>query len=193
MVELRPLLIEAQNNLQRWRNRYSSDEYPHKVVLNMFYRRYAMKYMWDEIMSYADCRKNVQDFSQALRELEELYSKTATYKIAPFLERLLENNPSEDVGGSTFDHYDNLANLAVNGDASALNEIEFCYLYFFLADKATLIWAAIASTGIDKVKAITEVSGAIIEPMPLNDYATVSQGLGQLAAARCLQYNHVGL
>ena len=66
----------------------------------------------------------------------------------------------------------------------------YCYYYFFLADKATLLWAAICASGVDKVKAIAEVSGYVIEQMPLNDYATVSQGLGQLAASPFMQRNY---
>lgn len=189
MVDLKPLLSEAQTNLIRWRNRYSPAEYPHKVVLNLFYRRHTMKCMWNEILAYADQRKGIKTFQNAYRELEILYSQTATTKIQPILESKLANNPTEDVGGSTFDHYNNLAVKAVRGDKAALNELEFCYLYFFLADEATLIWAAIAASGVDKVRAIAEVSGAIIQPMPLVDYATVSQGLGQLAAAPCIQKN----
>lgn len=193
MVDLRPLLSEAQTNLQRWRNRYSKSEFPEKVVLNMFYRRYTMKTMWLEILAYADRRKGIMEFQDAYRNLEVLYSDTAKNKVWHILQDRLKNNPTEDVGGSTFDHYDALVKRAVNGDNQALNEIEFCYLYFYLADKATLIWAAIAASGKDKVRAIAEVSGVIIQPMPLNDYATVSQGLGQLAAAPCLQNNYVGL
>jgi len=189
MVDLRPLLNEAKTNLQTWRSRYSKAEYPGKVVLNMFYRRYTMKYMWTDILAYADGRKGRKSFQDAYRDLEVLYSQTAVSKVQPILESKLKTNPTEDVGGSTFDHYDALAKRASMGEAQALNEIEFCYLYFFLADKATLIWAAIAASGVDKVRAIAEVSGAIIQPMPLNDYATVSQGLGQLAAAPCIQRN----
>lgn len=41
MIDMTPALTEGTNNLISWRNRYSDIEYPRKVVLNIFYRRYA--------------------------------------------------------------------------------------------------------------------------------------------------------
>ena len=106
------------------------------------------------------------------------------------LESNLANNPNENVGGSTFSHYNELIEKARRGDRKAKEEIEFSYFYYFLADKATLLWAAVCVSGVDKIKAIQEVSGFIIEPMPLNDYATVSNGLGQLAVSPFLHRNY---
>lgn len=193
MVDLSPLFPEAQNNMRTWKTRYTAEEYPYKVVLNLFYRRYTMKYMWAEIMDYADGRKGRKDFQTAYRELELLYSQTAMNKTRNVLEANLNNNPNEDVGGSTFQHYNELISKARRGDRKAKEEIEFSYFYFFLADKATLLWAAVCASGVDKVKAIQEISGYIIQPMPLNDYATVSQGLGQLAVSPFLQRNYIQL
>lgn len=190
MIDLSPLFPEALNNMRTWKNRYSAEEYPYKVVLNMFYRRYTMKYMWSQIMEYANGVRGTMDFQTAYRELEILYSQTAMNKTRNVLESNLQNNPFEDVGGSTFSHYNELIRKARLNDKNAKEEIEFSYYYFFLADKATLLWAAICASGVDKVKAIAEVSGYVIEHMPLNDYATVSQGLGQLAASPFMQRNY---
>ena len=37
--------------LYQWRDRYSKDEYPYKVVVNLFYELYTIHFMWDEISS----------------------------------------------------------------------------------------------------------------------------------------------
>lgn len=190
MIDLIPLFTEATNNLLTWRKRYSAYEYPYKVVLNLFYRRYTMKYMWPEIMAYVNNLKGAKDFQTAFQELEQLYAQVAITKTRSVLEDNLVSNPNEDVGGSTFAHYNELINKVRLSDRKAKEEIEFSYLYFFLADKTTLLWAAICACGVDQVKAIQEVSGFIIEPMPLNDYATVSQGLGQLAVSPFMQRNY---
>lgn len=193
MVDLKPLFPEATTNMQNWKNRYSAYEFPYKVALNIFYRRYTMKYMWSEIMAYANGLKGRKDFQTAYRELEQLYAQTAMMKTRNVLEANLAAKPHENVGGSTFAHYNDLIAKTRAGDRKAKEEIEFSYFYYFLADKATLIWAAICASGVDKVKAIQEVSGFIIEPMPLDDYATVSQGLGQLAVAPFMQRNYTPL
>ena len=73
------------------------------------------------------------------------------------------------------------------GSKPAKEELEFSYLHYLISDKATLAWAAFCATGISPLKAITEVSGAIIQPMPLNDYNTLTVGLGQLYTTRFLQ------
>lgn len=193
MIDLSPLFPEATNNMRNWKNRYSAQEFPYKVALNIFYRRYTMMYMWPEIMAYANGQKGRKDFQTAYRELEQLYAQTAMMKTRSILEANLANRPNEDVGGCTFAHYNELIDRSRRGDKAAKEEIEFSYFYYFLADKATLLWAAVCASGVDKVKAIQEVSGFIIEPMPLNDYATVSQGLGQLAAAPFMQRNYTPL
>ena len=48
MIEIKPAFDEATRNILTWRNRYSKSEYPHKVVINMMYRAYGMKHIWDE-------------------------------------------------------------------------------------------------------------------------------------------------
>lgn len=193
MIDLTPVYPEATNNMRNWKNRYTADEFPYKVVLNIFYRRYTMMYMWPDIIAYAEGRKGRKNFQTAYCELEMLYSQTAMKKTRDVLDANLANKPTENVGGSTFAHYKNLIDKASKGDRKAKEEIEFSYFYYFLADKATLLWAAVCASGVDKVKAVQEVSGFVIEPMPLNDYATVSNGLGQLAASPFLQRNYTPL
>ena len=70
------------------------------------------------------------------------------------------------------------------GNRQAKDEIEFSYHYYCsLADKATLLWSAVCASGVSKLDAIALVSGFQIQPMPLDDYATVSSSSGQFAAA----------
>ena len=190
MVDLSPLFPEAQTNMRNWRGRYDADEFPYKVSLNIFYRRYTMMYMWPEIMAYANGMKGRKDFQTAYNELEQLYARTAMMKTRMVLEDNLKNKPNEIVGGSTFSHYNELIRKTRQGDRKSKEEIEFSYFYYFLADKATLLWAAICATGVSKIDAVAQLTGFQIEPMPLDDYATVSNGLGQLAAAPFLNRHY---
>ena len=136
MIDLTPAFNEGMNNLQKWRNRYSAEEYPYKVTLNLFYRKYTMKLMWDEIMAFANQVKKQSNFQQALMALELCYSRTATTRVMPILEEHLARYPNEDVGGSSYDHYLSLISQVRNGNSKAREEIEFSYLYH----KCNLLW-----------------------------------------------------
>ena len=181
-----PALTEGINNLCTWRNRYTSTEYPQKVVLNIFYRRYTMNKMWNDLMNIID-QKSYNSFQEAAMTLEKLYSKTAVTKVQPYLESWIKNNPDEIVGAIHYRDFIGLIQRVQMGSKPAKEELEFSYLHYLISDKATLAWAAFCATGISPLKAITEVSGAIIQPMPLNDYNTLTVGLGQLYTTRFLQ------
>ncbi len=186
MIDMTPALTEGTNNLISWRNRYSDIEYPRKVVLNIFYRRYAMSKMWNNLMNIVN-QKSYNSFQEAVIALERLYSITATTKVLPYLESWIQNNPDEIVGAIHYRDFVGLIQRVQMGSKPAKEELEFSYLYYLISDKATLAWAAFCATGISPLKAITEVSSAIIQPMPLNDYNTLTVGLGQLYTTRFLQ------
>lgn len=186
MIDMTPALTEGINNLCTWRNRYTSTEYPQKVVLNIFYRRYTMNKMWNDLMNIID-KKSYNSFQEAAMTLEKLYSKTAVTKVQPYLESWIKNNPDEIVGAIHYRDFIGLIQRVQMGSKPAKEELEFSYLHYLISDKATLAWAAFCATGISPLKAITEVSGAIIQPMPLNDYNTLTVGLGQLYTTRFLQ------
>lgn len=192
MIDMTPALTEGTNNLITWRNRYSSTEYPRKVVLNIFYRRYTMSKMWNDLMNIVN-QKSYNSFQGAAMALEKLYSKTAVTKVQPFLESWINNNPDEIVGAIHYRDFIGLIQRVQMGSKPAKEELEFSYLHYLISDKATLAWVAFCATGISPLKAITEVSGAIIQPMPLNDYNTLTVGLGQLYTTRFLQDRYTPL
>lgn len=192
MIDMTSALTEGTNNLLKWRNRYSSVEYPQKIVLNIFYRRYTMRTMWNELMNIVNQRA-YNSFQDALMDLEILYSKTAIAKVAPYLKLWIQDNPDEIVGAIHYRDFESLIQRVQIGSKPAKEELEFSYLYYLISDKATLAWAAFCAIGIPPLNAITKVSDAIIEPMPLNDYNTLTVGLGQLYTGRFMQdrYNHL--
>lgn len=172
-------LTEGTNNLCLWRKRYSDTEYPRKVVLNIFYRRYTMSKMWNDLMNIVN-QKPYNSFPEAAKVIETLYSDTAKSKVAPYLESWIQNNPDEIVGAIHYRDFEGLIQRVQLGSKPAKEELEFSYLHYLISDKATLAWAAFCAKGVSPLEAITKVSGAIIQPMPLNDYNTLTVGLGQL-------------
>lgn len=192
MINLTSALTEGTKNLIIWRKRYSSSEYPRKVVLNIFYRRYAMSKMWNELMNVVN-QKSYKSFQEAAMALEMLYSITAKTKVALNLETWIQNNPDEIVGAIRYRDFVGLIQRVQMGSKPAKEELELSYLHYLISDKATLAWAAFCATGISPLKAITEVSGVIIQPMSLNDYNTLTSGLGQLYTTRFLQDRYTPL
>lgn len=188
MVDLIQAFNEGLNNIRTWRNRYTPSEYPAKVVLNIFYRKYTMYVMWDDMLPYINQCKG-GDFSTAVQELERIYGNTAINKIQRVLLMKLQSQPDFQLGGTSYAAFSENIRKASVGDKTAKEEIEFAYLFNLLADKATLYWAAACSTGADKIKAVGIVSGYMIETMPINDYSTANMVLGRLSAAPYL-HNH---
>ena len=80
MVDLINGFQEGMRNILNWRNRYTEDEYPGKVVLNIFYRKYSMEAMWDDMLPYINHSVR-KDFNEAVRELEMAYSRSASFKV----------------------------------------------------------------------------------------------------------------
>ncbi len=188
MIDFGVFYQEGIKNLQKWQERYDSDEYPRKVVLNIFYRRLAMKRIWPQILAYADGHHGVMSYERAYKELQEIYAQEAL-NVNPILQKYLNSHPSEDMGGATFEYYQQLAEQA-NFMSQAMYSLETSYLFYMMSDCATLVWAAIAASGVDKVRAVAEVTGCIIQPMPLNAYTTISQGIGQLVVSNYIQQRY---
>lgn len=192
MINLSSAFNEGMTNLRNWRIRYTPKEYPEKIALNLFYRRYAMQFMWPDIENFISA-KQYDDFGDALLAIERVYSQIATSKVHPILLSLLKNNPTNPVGGINYAHYLEMISKIHAGDKKTKEELEFAYLYYLLSDKATLCWAALCATGVDKNLAIGILSGVLTMPQPINDYTTINSAMGQLCAARYLHDHYVPL
>ena len=140
MIDLTYALNEGTSNLIKWRNRYSPQEYPQKIVLNIFYRRYTMSRIWNRLMQM---KNSEMDFEDAYKKIEFLYSQTAVSQVAPLLETWIHNNPEEIVGAIHYSDFVPLIQRVQLGSKPAKEELEYSYLYYLLSDKCTLLWAAI--------------------------------------------------
>lgn len=198
-MNLESYYIEGINNLKNWRNRYNANEYPEKVALNIFYRRYTMEFMWSDIESLIEKGSKVNILTstangpETLDFIEELYSRTATEKTHPILLSLLKNKPTNTVGGIKYDHYLNLIEKTQNGDKNAKEDLEFSYLYYLLSDKATIVWAMLCATGFNKIQAISFLAGVSAMQQPVNDYTTINSAMGQLCVAPYLNEHYIPL
>lgn len=103
MIDLNSCFEEAVNNIRIWRNRYSSKEYPHKVVLNIFYRAYSVEHIYRQFQN--EKLQKFSSFNEAIIWINGYYSKIATTCIAPVLLNVLKDNPDNKVGNISFSNY----------------------------------------------------------------------------------------
>jgi len=178
-----------------WRNRYSQHEYPEKVTLNIFYRKYTMEFMLSDIMgSFEDDStggpiQKWNDFTDGLQKLTLTYSNTTTGKTHSQLMQLLIDH-KRNVGNTNYGIFVPLITGAQNGDYSKLEEIEYAYLYYFLTDESILVWSAFGGTGLSKLDAIGKLTGLILETEEITQYAQIEQILGQFCSAPYLKENY---
>lgn len=197
-VDLKHSVIEGTNNLLTWRNRYSKTDYPEKVVLNIFYRKYTIHFMFSEIIGYFDKslfgkpKVKWNDFNEGFKTLKENYGKIAVSNTQPKLINLLSDSHRK-VGNTNYAAFTPLISEALKGNKSKLEEIEYAYMYYLLTDECVLLWAALGGMGLSKIEAFGKLTGLIIEVEDVNLYEQVEQILGQLCAAPYLKENYKAL
>lgn len=198
-VDLSIALNEGMTNLMRWHDRYSTQEYPEKVLLNLFYRKYAIESLWDELNGSFRTKlfggKKVlwKDYNKAYNNFRWQHQDVGRAKILPILENRLQQNPERMVGSISYGDYSHRISKAKVGSASDLEEIEYAYLYYYLADECVMLWASIGGTGKGKIEAIGLLSSAIIETPEINTYAHAESVIGRLCVAPYMHNNYKAL
>lgn len=194
-IDLRNQFTEGMNNLQAWRNRYSEIEYAEKVLLNVFYRKHTMNFMWSEIQNafqkkmFGGNKVLWNDFNEGFEKMMNLY-QNYSQKTQPILLKLLSEQSSTKVGSISYSEYKEKILGAKNGNSSDIEEIEFTYLHYLLNDQLILMWSAFGGTGLSKIDALAQMSGVIIQETDMNDYATVEIIIGQLCTGPYLHQNY---
>ena len=187
MIELRAAFEQALRNILRWKNSYQSNEYPHKIVLNMMYRAYSTKIVYE--MFTNDEMPEYDNFEEAVHEVIEFYGTTAKTEVLPYLEGWMANKPYEYVGPLCTARYEKLATKAET-DKKFREELEFSYIFELLNDMCVLYYIAFRLSGYSQVDAISTMTNAIIEPLEQMDYKICKQVFQQLLVARYMSENY---
>jgi hypothetical protein len=197
-IDFRHSLNEGMNNLMTWRNRYSKTEYAEKVVLNIFYRKYSIEFMFPEIIGcfetnfLGEQKVKWHDFNEGFQKLKTIYESTAILKTQPVLLNLLTNT-QRIIGNTNYEIFIPLISEAKSGNKSKLEEIEYAYLYYLITDECVLLWGAFGGTGLTKIDTVLKMSGAIINTEEIKTYGQIEQVLGRLCAAAYLKENYKAL
>ena len=187
MIDLRPPLNEALGNIANWRNKYARSEYPHKIVLNIMYRAYSTKFVFEAFSR--DELPEFDDFTEAAREVHRFYGQMAATEVHSNLLRWMATKPNEEVGTVCTERLEKLATRAET-DPQALEELEFTYIFELLNDMSVLYWIAFRQCGESDVNAIYKMSDVMIRPFNNMDYSMIKQVFQQLLVAPYMNDNY---
>ncbi|MBO7635920.1 MAG: hypothetical protein J6S89_05010 [Paludibacteraceae bacterium] len=190
MIDIKSGFNEAIRNIQTWRNRYNTKEYPHKVVINMMYRAYGMQYIWNDF-KIAKLPK-FQSIKDAVQGMETYYAQVSMTQIRDNLLNWLKESPTTPVGTITFANYERMACEAEN-NATKKEELEFSYIFELLEDKLVLYYIGIRQTGKSMEDTIALMTNYFIEPIPNMDYLMAKQVFQQLYVAKFMNDNYIPL
>lgn len=188
MIDLNSSYKEAVENIQKWFSRYTSEEYPHKIVLNIMYRAYTMETLYKE---YEDgTLPHFNDLNSSLLESQKMYSLTALTKVRDNLLHWLNSRGGDYVGTVCFNKLERLATKAEN-DKKALEELEFTYLFEYLNDKCSLFWLGLTLAGQSQTQAIGLITGYMIENIPSFNYEISKNVFQQLRVGKYMNDNYI--
>lgn len=165
-IDLTNTFKESRQMINTWKNRYQSNEYPQKVVMNIFYRKYTIEKMWGTMFS-----QKYSDWQTAYQDLKQKYGQVAQSEILPVLERKLQSN--EKVTTIQFSDFTAYIKSASVGNQDAIKGIEYTYFLHRILDELVLVWASMVVSGESKINAIAKITRAVIADMPINDYITI--------------------
>ena len=187
MLDLSHFFAEATNNIRTWRNRYSSNEYPHKIVLNMMYRAYAMNFIWNEYKQNE--LPHFTSINEGMICMNNHYQEVAAHNIHQNLLTWLQSQPNKQVGNLVYTNYESVASEA-EYNSHKKEELEFSYIFNLLQDNCVLFYLAFIQAGKSSVDSISMITNAIIEDIPNMDYGMAKYVFQELCIKQYMNENY---
>ena len=179
-VDLAGIFKEGRNQLNIWKSRYSAEEYPYKVILNMFYRKFTIEKMWDRAME-----QSFSNWQNAYEANLIKYSTIAQNEIVPVLENWVNSN--KQVGMGKLSDYLPYINKAKERDLNAIKSIEYTYLLHRIIDELIILWISMVNSGETQIDAIAKLTLAVVKIPPVETYSKIESIFDQLGAEQYLQ------
>ena len=179
-VDLTNTFKDGRNLLNTWKQRYSPTEYPYKVVLNMFYRKFTIEKMWLSVMN-----QSYATWEQAYQNNMMRYGQVAQMEIVPVLESWVQSN--RQVGMVKFSDFQSYIQNAGRGNAEAIKGIEYTYLLHRIFDELIILWISMVNSGETQKGAITKLTRAVVEIPTIRTYAEIESVFDQLGAEQYLR------
>jgi hypothetical protein len=180
-VDLTNTFNDARKHLNLWKTRYTQNEYPIKVVLNIFYRKYSTEKLLAKAIN-----QSLPTWEIAYEKNTISYSEIANNEIAPILENIMATDrPVCNIKPSDFENH---IKLAMNGDINAIKGIEFTYFLNRFFDELAILWLSMLNSGETQTGAITKLTGAILpNDFKIKSYSDIENAFDQLGTENYLQ------
>ncbi|MCK4338420.1 MAG: hypothetical protein KAW87_00305 [Candidatus Cloacimonetes bacterium] len=160
------------NNLKKWRDRYSPNEYPYKVVINMFYDLIPLQMIWSDILNCFSQGKKVNSIDEGIILISQIF-RNAQLSIKDSMEEYMTNNIQIcDVSSTSLKI---MIEKAESGDNKFVEEIEYSYIARTSLKAFFLIWAAMGLSGNSMEKAYQKISEATFPIKNFDDFEIVFQ------------------
>lgn len=176
-INFKESVSDNTNNLIRWRQRYSKEEYPYKVVLNLFYDLIPLKQLWDELIEsfgtkkFNDVNKSFDHVLGIFREMQ--------LSLQPYLVNMLKDGVS--VAGINSRSFDQLIHNAKARSNKDVEEIELSYIVRNPIKATSLSWYSLGLTGISKEISYRNVFNTMVVVSDWNSFDVVFQCFAQSA------------
>lgn len=147
MEFIKETIQRKKSKLNEWRDRYEEDEYPYKIIQNLFYDLYATKDSYGKFLTMFDLKEG--DYSKSFNDAEEkivLERRIIQINIHEKLETLISNNVPV-VDSLSYSDFKNSISLAKNGNQQEIKNIEYAYIFYGLVNEFIIRWAAFRLMG----------------------------------------------
>ena len=171
--------------LNEWRDRYSEQEYPYKVALNLLYDLLIVENIWDEIkisieMSFLGFGKtNFLSFHEAHGYVLNRCDSVAKSSIRTIVSR--EYKTRDSIANFNWSSTRNRVFKAQNGDNKEVHKIELAYYYFTCGVELIYAWLALRYLGFDQQAAFEDLTGMGINVVDFNSYQSLLNCFGKAA------------
>jgi hypothetical protein len=171
---------DARRLINSWKDRYSPTEYPEKVILNIFYRKFTIEKMWSRVIN-----QTYPNWETAYENIKLKYAEIAQNEVVP----VLESNLQEDKKVTTIKYSDfqSYIKSASRGDIDSIKAIEYTYFLNRIFDEFTILWISMVNSGETKISAVARLTGAFLpREMPIDSYTEIEQIFDQIGVENYL-------
>jgi hypothetical protein len=169
--------------LSTWRGRYSHQEYPYKVALNLLYDLLVVEKVWNEIqisieMSHLGWgNTNFHNFHEAHGYVLNRSDSIAGSSIRPIV--VNEYKKRNKVANFNWASIRDRVVKAQNGNNKEIQKIELAYHYFTCGVELIYAWLALRYIGTDKETAFMELTGTSMSGIDYKSYESLLNGFGK--------------
>ncbi len=157
--------------LREYRQRYSKQEYPRKVAINLVYEALANQELLKDKQTFFQGQlfPSLPQAAQAGGMKRDHYRQAVIRRV----EQTLDSSPS--VGNLQVDAMRETVRKAQDGDNAAVELLEYSFVYYSAMYDCIWSWAVVGLTGSDMMQASGSVTGMFFGPPNFDDNGQIEK------------------